>query len=407
MRPPRLLLLSTYYHPVVGGSETHARQLARYLGSHGFEVSVLTKRVGRDALRNDRVDGVAVRRVGPAGARSPMQKWLMLPSVFGALIRWRSEFDVVYSPDYRGIGVAGILGARLLRRPVAMGSAALGVVSASNLDPVLAGIGLDPAGRLARGLKRPLRRVYRSVDAFTAMTRAIEREAIAEGIPADRVHYLPNSVDVARFCPARSGERDEVRRGAGWPTDRNLCLFLARLSREKGLMDLLEAWRGLRRPDRLLAVVGPDMPGHPFDAGPAARAFVRAHAMEQDVLFAGPTDDPARLLRAADVFVQPSHWEAAPFGVLEAMATGLPIVATRVGGMAEYLRDAVNALLVEPREPAALAARIACALEDRALADRLGAEARRTVVEQFDEAVVCARYAALFASLASGAGEDR
>ena len=89
----RILLLSTYYHPVVGGSETNARQLATYLQSRDFDVTVLTKRVGPGSPRQDVVDGIPVHRVGPSGARASVQKWLMLPAVFWAMIRRRGDFD--------------------------------------------------------------------------------------------------------------------------------------------------------------------------------------------------------------------------------------------------------------------------------------------------------------------------
>jgi glycosyltransferase involved in cell wall biosynthesis len=99
------------------------------------------------------------------------------------------------------------------------------------------------------------------------------------------------------------------------------------------------------------------------------------------------------------VLVQPSHWEGAPFGVVEAMATGLPIVATRVGGMAEYLVHDANALVVEPHDPAGLSRQLARAIEDAALRRRLGEAGRALAEEQFDERVVCARYEALFERL--------
>src|SRR6187399_1637767 len=99
----RLLILSTYYAPVVGGSETHARQIAGYLGQRGWQVTVLTKRVGRETPREEVTDGVRVVRVAPSGDRTAVQKWLMLPAVAWSMIRLRKTYDLVYSPDYRGI----------------------------------------------------------------------------------------------------------------------------------------------------------------------------------------------------------------------------------------------------------------------------------------------------------------
>ena len=341
---------------------------------------VVTKRVGRETARNDVVDGVPVHRLPPCGPRSGLQKWLMTPSVLWTMVRRRHDFDVVYSPDYRGIGLAGLLAARLLGKPAVMGTAALGVINAANLDPLLRRFGIRPGGAIARLVKRPFHRVYTSADAYPAITRAIAEEAVAAGVAPGRVHYLPNSVDTARFAPASAAERSALRAELGLPAGETVCLFLARLSREKGLMDLMAAWREIDAPATRLVVVGPDMTGHPFDVGPAAREFASKHRMEDRVKFVGPTSAPERWLRAADVMAQPSHWEAAPFGVVEAMASGLAIVATRVGGMAEFLEDGRDAVLCAPRDIRGLSAALTRVLGDPGLRERLGAAARATAV---------------------------
>jgi glycosyltransferase involved in cell wall biosynthesis len=395
---PRVLLLSTYYAPLIGGSETHARQLAAYLSGHGFDVWVLTKRVG-DLPREDRIDGIPVRRVGPAGPRTGLQKWLMLPAIAWTMLRDRDEYDLVCSPDYRGVGVAAILVARIVGRPSVMATAALGVLSGANVGAALQRLGLAPAGALARAITWPLRRVYRSADAYPAITRAIEREAVENGVPPSRVHYLPNSIDTTRFRPPAPGERDRLRAAIGWPADRLICLYLARLSREKGLLDLLAAWNIVQSQGPLLFVAGPDMDGHDFNVGPAARQLVEERGLSDSVRFLGPTSQPDQFLRAADVMIQPSHWEAAPFATIEAMASGLPVVTTRVGGMAEYIVDGVNGLLAPPHNPPELAAALRRVLTDSGLRQRLGLAARDTAVREFDEQVVCGRYAALFRTL--------
>ncbi|MEQ1870478.1 MAG: glycosyltransferase family 4 protein [Vicinamibacterales bacterium] len=402
-RQVRILILSTYYHPVVGGSETNARQLATYLQQRGFVVTVLTKRVGRDVPNRETLDGVTIIRVRPGGSRSQWQKWLMLPSVFFTMLRLGHQFDLVFSPDYRGIGIAGILAALVLGRPSAMGTQALGVINAHNLDPILARLHVRTSSGIARIIRWPFQAIYTRADAYPAITRAIEREAIAAGVPPERVHFLPNSVDIQRFRQPLPGEREEIRRRLGWQTDKTICLYLARLSREKGLMDLMAAWREVTAGHAMLYVGGPDMEGHSFNVGPAARAFVVEHGLQDRVRFLGPTSEPYTLLRAADLLVQPSHWEAAPFGVLEAMATGLPVVATRVGGMAEYLTHEETALLCEPHDPTGLACQLTRMIGDEAMRARLAEAGRAIVLRDFDQAVICDRYATLFTALATRA----
>ena len=404
MTRPRVLLLTTYFHPVLGGVETNARRLAAFLQRDGFDVLVVTKRVGRDVPVEDLVDGVPVLRVPPSGERSPAGKWLMLPFAFVALLRLRRRFDLICCIDYRGVGLAAAVAGWLLGRPVVVQAGTTGVLSCANWNPALIRCGLSPRSRVAAWLKRPLRALYASATAFLCISREIEREAIACGVPPDRVHYLPHSIDVAEFRPPAPGEREAIRAEEGWPPDRPICLFLGRLSLEKGILDLLEAWQRLDRPQALLVVVGPDMPGHPWDAGVRARDFVTSHATADRVRFTGPRQDTARLLRAGDLFVQPSHFEAFGISVLEALATGLPVVASRVGGMVDYLVHEENALFCPPEQPEGFAVQIRRLLDDPGLRDRLGRAGRLTVERSFNEAVMFGRTAAIFQALIAGAG---
>jgi glycosyltransferase involved in cell wall biosynthesis len=117
----------------------------------------------------------------------------------------------------------------------------------------------------------------------------------------------------------------------------------------------------------------------------------------------GRSEDVPRLLRAADVYVQPSHYEAFSNAVLEAMATGLPIVASRVSGMLDCLTDEATALLAEPQRPADLARQLRRVLADAALGARLGAAARAAVIDRFSRAVIFDGFARLFTEVHAAA----
>ena len=168
--------------------------------------------------------------------------------------------------------------------------------------------------------------------------------------------YLPNAIDMTHFRPAEPGERDRLRRELGLPADRVICLFVGRLSREKGVMDLLEAWRLLQPSDALLVVAGPDMTGHAWDAGAPGRAFVAAHGLGERVRFVGPLTDVAPMIRASDLVVQPSHFEALGLSAIEALACGVPLVASASAACSISSSTAKTAGCRPPEDPAALAA---------------------------------------------------
>ena len=126
------------------------------------------------------------------------------------------------------------------------------------------------------------------------------------------------------------------------------------------------------------------MTGHGLDAGPEARAYAARHGLADRVRFEGGTDQPSRAMRAADVFVAPSRGEE--FGLVraEAMASGLPVIVSRVGGLIEYLTHRENALLCEPGQPAELAALLQEIIDDASLRAALGRAGRATAERHFD-----------------------
>jgi D-inositol-3-phosphate glycosyltransferase len=397
-RRARIVLVTTFYAPVHGGAEMAARRLAAVLKERGHDIFVLTKRTDPSLPDSERVDTIPVERIGPGGPRRGGGKWTIIPWIFAALIRRRGAFDIIVVIDYRGIGIAAILAGRILRRPVMIQAQTEGVLSCENWAPALARLRLAPTDRVARLMSFPLRVAYRAADAMACISRRIESEALTEGVARDRVHYLPNTVDTARFHPPSEGERERLRRTFGWPGDRLIALFVGRLSREKGIRDLIDAWPRVSGAV-VLVVVGPDMTNHPWNEGPAARALASTPGRDGRVIFYGPSDDPAPLYRAADLAIVPSHWESFGISAAEAMSSGLAVIASAVGGLLDFMVDNQNGRLVPPRDPIALAAAIDDLAADAVLRQRLGTAARETM-QRFDERVVLERFGAVIDQLA-------
>ena len=403
---PRILVFTAYYHPFIGGVETHARSIANYLREMDYGVVVLTKRPDKDSPSPTLVDEVPVYHIPPSGPRSSTRKWLMILSAFWFLLRHSKVFDLIYCPGYQGIGVAAVAAGKILGKPVVLNSGNLGVMSCRNWDLLLEKANIATDGRLVRIFKAIVRHIYASADAVICIAREIEEEAVESGVPPERIHYLPNTVDTRCFRPADEEERRKLRGQEGWKDDRIICLYVGRLSAEKGIMDLIEAWRMLGKTRGGLIVVGPEMPGHSMDVGPLVRKAIKDNGMADSVTLYGPCEEIWRLLRGADIFVQPSHYEAFGISVIEAMATGLPVVATSVGGMLDYLVHDENALLCEPHTPDDLADKISRLMKDPELRERLGEAGRLTVEHRFSEEVVFQRYTSLLSSLSEKNGRN-
>ena len=233
----------------------------------------------------------------------------------------------------------------------------------------------------------------------SCISRVLVEEARDFGVSPERIHLLPNGVDLTQFSPLPPVERAERRRALGLSPSTVACVFVGRLSREKGILELLDAWQRIQPANATLLVAGPDMPDSPWDAGPEARARVVRHGLQSSVRFLGPMERPAELLQLADLAVQPSHFEALGLSAIEALACGVPVIASDVGGLPEFVIDGTNGRLVPPGDVDALASALRGLIEDPATRARLAAAARPSVAS-YDRDVVFGRMADLLATLA-------
>lgn len=194
-----------------------------------------------------------------------------------------------------------------------------------------------------------------------------------QGFRPEQLEVLHNPLDLTRF--RRSPEAGTALRSElGIPGDATVVACVGRLEPVKGLDILLEAWSGVTRPCRgaVLLIVG--------DGPSRAKLERQARSLPEsaDVRFLGYREDVEDVFAASDLAVLPSRNEGLPRVALEAMATGCPVVAARVGGVPEIVRPEREGLLVPPEDPEALAEALARALDDPALRRRLGERAHRT-----------------------------
>jgi len=248
-----------------------------------------------------------------------------------------------------------------------------------------------------RGRYRLLRRLHRPlVHRYVALSGHIQRylhEGV--GVPTDRIRRICNGVDTWRFLPPRE---DEERLGP-FPPEALVLGWAGRMEAVKAPLDLVRAFAmlaGSGRPwsPRLrLLMVGEG------SLMPQVRAELERAGLLERAWLPGRRDDLPDLYRAMDLFVLPSLAEGISNTILEAMASGLPVVATAVGGNPELLEPGVTGALVPPRDPAALAAALASYLDDPERLRREGRAARRRARERFSIEVMVEAYRDLYREL--------
>lgn len=326
-----------------GGQNVHVAALATELGRRGHEVTVCTRRDAADLPgRVPLAPGVTVEHV-PAGPPRPVPKddLLVHMTAFAAWLerRWAVQRPDVVHAHFWMSGAAAVRAARRHRIPVVQTYHALGAVKRRHQ------VGADTSPPQRIGAEAA---IARQVSAIIATCTDELAELAAYEVTADRVYVVPCGVDVARFQPA------EPARPSGWPPR---LVTLGRLVPRKGVDTVIAALAAVPEAE-LLVAGGPaqaQLDDEPevwrlrkaaAEAGVASRVTFTGRVAHQDV--------PA-LLRSADVVVSVPWYE--PFGIvpLEAMACGVPIVASAVGGHLDTVASGKTGLLLPPRDPQALA----------------------------------------------------
>jgi glycosyltransferase involved in cell wall biosynthesis len=420
-KPLRICLLGLHFAPMVGGAEQFAERKARQLQALGHHAMIVTLRHQRQWPRAEVRDGLPVLRIGGLYRRTGRLRigrlaiWPIMPLVAYALWRHRAQYDAISVMQVSPLAVVAALIGQITQTPVVIRLQSIGSATerASAHDTGLARPS-DAAQRRSyrdhlgglEGLRKsvvggPLLAEYlrRAPVTYQTVSRRGDAYLAAEGIPAERSIYIPTGVDIARFHPADgmpASPRPHLREIA--------CV--ARFEHSKGIDVLLRAWSLLLRPDtseagsgrpRLL-LIGDGL------LRPQFEALAHQLSLDDSVVFMGHRDDIAETLQRCYAFVLPSRWEGLPNALLEAMACGLPCVATRVSGSEDVLTDGVNGLLVPPEQPIALSEALRRLLDDSDFAARLGSAARTTIEREYSLPTVVDQFIALYRRLTQQAG---
>jgi glycosyltransferase involved in cell wall biosynthesis len=351
--PLRILFVVDGRFPATGGAEMQARMLAAALMRGGHRISVLAPRIGGEHAVRESLDGVPVRRLG-----YPRIKGLgaiLLNLRYAAwLLRHQREFDAIHIHMMHNLaGAAGWL------KPWLKPRLAVKVSGAAEFHGGL----LDP-GLQGRLKHRLLNFGAKRIDIFQCISQHTLMMLRNAGYPADRLHLIPNAVDAGRFELAQAGRDGPVQ-----------VVFAGRHVPVKALDVLLRAWALVRAPQGSQLVLAGDGPEHA-----ALVALAHELGIESRVRFPGMVRDIPALLRDAQLYVQASHQEGLPNSVLEAMASALPVVATRVSGHEDVVCDGSTGLLVPPADPRALAQAMQTLVDSPALRQRMGKVGREAVL---------------------------
>ncbi|HEV8114128.1 MAG TPA: glycosyltransferase [Planctomycetota bacterium] len=248
-----------------------------------------------------------------------------------------------------------------------------------------------------RRMDRPIRRSWRTrlvygplVARAVAISPAVAACLLAGGVAPGKIATIRSAVDVRSLAPRSPTVRQDLRRALEAPESAVVVLALASLVRRKGIDLLLEAL-ALARAAEIIAWIAGEGPERA-----ALESQVERLRLAPRVRFLGRREDSADLLAACDLLVLPSRHEGLGVAALEAMAARRPVVAARVGGLAEAVVDGRTGLLVPPEDPAALADALARLARDAELRRRLGDAGPERLAEGFLAEQMVAEYEKLY-----------
>ena len=241
--------------------------------------------------------------------------------------------------------------------------------------------------------------MYRTLATFAdrviCLTRANADIAQATGLGRAQIMILPNGVETDNFDAPPQTAHADLRRQFGISESAPLAVAVCVLRPEKALDRLLMAFPDVTRalPDARLLIVGDGPMMRPL------REMAEQNGLNGQVHFAGYRKDVADVMRAADVFVLPTVFDAQPTVIMEAMAAHLPVVATTIAGIPDMVEDGVNGTLVPPDDVPALARALTGLLADPAKGRQMGEAGRQRVVAEFSIEQQIARLSALYDTL--------
>jgi glycosyltransferase involved in cell wall biosynthesis len=393
---PTICLLTESYYPIVGGGETQGRIMAEDCIEKGFQVIVITRRSNDDLNEFEKIGEISIYRVPPVGS-SHLNRWIMLVTSLPSLIRLVSQYDIIFVSGFRSLGIIGVLISKLFHKVCILKADNNGEMSGDYFKSGLAKWNLTLSSRPVRAFLWLRNLLLKQADAFISLSKEMTQEFVNYGIDQKKINLIPNSVDTTVFYAVPASKKNELRKKLGIKPDDKVVIYTGRLLETKGLPLLIKVWHKIRTEHdkcQLVIVGGGSKDIH--DCEEEIKQYVELNRLEDSVKFTGNVTNVDEYLQASDIFVFPTENEAFGISLIEAMACGLPVIATPVGGIKDIVNNGKNGLIVEVGSFAELHNALAYLISNEDLSKTLGEGALMTVQNYYSRKTAAQQYTKLF-----------
>lgn len=370
----------------VGGAERHLATVTPRLVERGFDVKIYC--LNRQGVYADEVRAKGVDVIGPVMAakgrntsrtRRAVLSGLASLKFLSILLRHRPRIVHFFLPEAYLFGAPPAILARIPIR-------------------VMSRRGINLHMKHWQSLRRIETTLHRSMTAVLGNSRRVVADLLEEGCPRHKVGLIYNGTDISAFDA--HVDRAAIRAAIGVSPDAVMLVMVANLIGYKGHFDLVAALaKAKARIDQPVMLV---LAGRDDGIQESLQAEAARLGIAGDLRFLGLRNDIPAILEAADIGLLTSHEEGFSNAIIEAMAAGLPMIVTDVGGNAEAVLDGGNGLVVPAKAPDLLADALVRMIADAPLRERFGAQSRARVAANFTLAACVDRYEALYLGLCDG-----
>ena len=389
----RVLMTNWVYLPEFSGAALQSHRLAKELRRLGVHVQMLTGTHENSLVGIDRIDDVIVHRklrdVSSLSGR--LRYWFDLDRF---IYKNRKRLDLVHTHGFHP------------RVNLAAKRAGLPIVTKITNQTVD-----DPIAVMARRGGNLKYKIYKQAEAIISTSKVLEDLCLSAGLPKEKIIRIPNGVDTELFHPADADEKQQLRQNFLVPKDKIILLTVGTVNYTKGLDLLIRALYKLdaAAKDKIrLWVVGPTTNRDSYGSVqvgfeeyvPKVKSMISEFGLENVVQFKGRQSNVNEYMRAADIYIHPSRKEGQPNSIIEAMASGIPVVANLLPGITdEILQSGRFGYLVNGEESREFAAVLQMLINNQSLRERISSQSSEHIFKYYSLKQIAQRYLSLYSSV--------
>lgn len=329
MKPARILMISAYFYPKIGGSEKQLLTLAACLRSRGHTIIVLTQKYSSEVSRFKIINDIIIHRL-PIIGKGLCASFSFMGMVAYAIGKLKKEFDIIHVNLASSHAIIGVIMGAILKKRVIIklgGGSRYGDLRTSQ-------------GTLLGKLK--LYFLKKSSAIFIAVSPEIIDELISFGFKKQNIVFISNGVDTNIYQPVQMSEKEKLREARRIPRHAVVFVFSGRLVEGKNIIALLKIWSQLtiKQQNLYLLIIGSGSEKEKIDQNIASLEITDTISVRNF------QDDIASYYQCADIFISLSSSEGMSNSVLEAMACGLAVITTNAGGISKVIQDTQEGFII-------------------------------------------------------------